>query len=1328
MGEQFIHTFSKGINQDLHKSVVGSDTSLDITNFRLIESKGETTGALETVEGNMLGYSTYYVTYPGYSNPTLADDTYHVLIGTINFNGNPYIVGQEFIVDHTITPTIIQDSTGSYVSTNYTFDKDHLICGSIVLREKLYLFTTTNIIATPISGESNIYEISFDSNNHITSCTLIYTDSDNEVGLLLFSTANPITGIGRYETNNIKKIYWVDGFNPIRFFNASTILTNNGLTYAAVFNKYFSTDKFEFLSDSELVTAELNGVVSGNIYNGTVQYAYQLYRQNGSETSFSETTDIIHVTQSNEFESTSANYRGSSPDENSGKGFKLKIDLSGNDGYNRMRVVAIHHSTLDDESSIRIAGEINIDSTGDVVYFTDTGESYGLYTLEEFSIISNRIFVAQDIKEKDDRLFAANISEESFDITGWDSRSYRFNAAGLTRIYDIDGSYYTVSSAGVVTGYYSGGTPTGFTATNWEVPETADCINWYNDLSKDGTSANEFLYTSGGTKLGSTGKNISLEVTKEIIKIDKYAGGVATNLYESTDATLLSSYTGFANPYVTLNQRHLQSGETYRIGIQFSDGKGRWSFPQWVTDFRLPRLGTNGTSDIYTNIYNGGASDTYIGKDGLRFKVNVSNKPSDATGFRLMYVPRSSEDRTIRATGVLERVLTNRPDSINGITASGDTLVRFISPEVNFNKNISQQTNDRLSYVGYIPDNNTYRVEFGVPDASHNEYIVKVIASSDLTWNGGSTVTTRFSDITDMQIVDPGSSSSADKVNIASTDYYNYNSTVGIKAKGGTVLVIAPSKTTWDAWGKTNAIVQYERDLFGSQYGGNTYEVRSNNEYIPLMPVSTTYGSLIDVSGGDTFSSYFDYASMLWDLNFDAVASNDSLHEALYIPNESSINCDVQLNKSYSDYYGTPVYGELIQEYSGTHKDTGGNKFYQEDPLYQYNSVYSQVNNIVLYSAKPFDFVATEEFDTRVLASNRKYNGEESDSWTKFATNEYIDVQSKYGPINNLYVFKDRLMYFQDKAFGTLSVNDRALIQDNNPGKLVLGTGDLLNRYDYISENVGNKHKLGIINSNNSLYWFYDDEKALYVFTGNEQPLSKVKGLQSWFSDHFTTGDSMLAVYDNKYNEVLFTPQGSSNGMTVAYNEFTNSFGSFYNFKPSWYARLYTDHILSSSDDYIIYLHNVSTANDDNRCTFYGTIYAASIEFIVNDKYNAIKVFDNIFFNTEEFTAGKGDNYEHTFDKLKVYNSFQNSGEIILTKGSTIERRENEWYLAVPRNAVDKNISTHPDIQDPANIDQGQLFKARMRDNHMIIKLTYDTNEARLVVPYVGGTYRYSRR
>ena len=112
-------------------------------------------------------------------------------------------------------------------------------------------------------------------------------------------------------------------------------------------------------------------------------------------------------------------------------------------------------------------------------------------------------------------------------------------------------------------------------------------------------------------------------------------------------------------------------------------------------------------------------------------------------------------------------------------------------------------------------------------------------------------------------------------------------------------------------------------------------------------------------------------------------------------------------------------------------------------------------------------------YDTRVHYSNRKINNEAIDNWSSTMPLNFIDVDSRYGEITDLKLFKDKLIYWQKHAIGVLSVNERMLVTTEDDNKLALGYGGILDRYDYISTIYGmNNNERCCIDSDSTLYWW----------------------------------------------------------------------------------------------------------------------------------------------------------------------------------------------------------------------------------------------------------------
>jgi len=78
---------------------------------------------------------------------------------------------------------------------------------------------------------------------------------------------------------------------------------------------------------------------------------------------------------------------------------------------------------------------------------------------------------------------------------------------------------------------------------------------------------------------------------------------------------------------------------------------------------------------------------------------------------------------------------------------------------------------------------------------------------------------------------------------------------------------------------------------------------------------------------------------------------------------------------------------------------------------------------------------------------------------------------------------------------------------------------------------------------------------------------------------------------------------------------------------------------------------------------------------------------------------------------------------------SATARKERTWSMVVPRNVIDADVSTNPDIFDTDNWDNTQTFKERMRDKYMTCEFSYyNENTNVFSVPFISTVYRKSVR
>jgi hypothetical protein len=218
---------------------------------------------------------------------------------------------------------------------------------------------------------------------------------------------------------------------------------------------------------------------------------------------------------------------------------------------------------------------------------------------------------------------------------------------------------------------------------------------------------------------------------------------------------------------------------------------------------------------------------------------------------------------------------------------------------------------------------------------------------------------------------------------------------------------------------------------------------------------------------------------------------------------------------------------------------SGSNPKEYESNSYTLPTIYTQENNAVeKFYAKDFALNLTEEYPHRLWASEVKIDGEFSDSWRQFKIANIRDVDGIYGPINALKTFKDNLLFYQDRAFGIASLDERSIIQDDSGQQLILGTGGVFPDYGYVSTNTGTMHQYSVVDTDSAVYHFDARLRKLFQYTGQANGISDVLGLSSFLDSNLSGSilntDKTLSeinggnigvhsVQDLRYNRVLFT-------------------------------------------------------------------------------------------------------------------------------------------------------------------------------------------------------------
>lgn len=507
--------------------------------------------------------------------------------------------------------------------------------------------------------------------------------------------------------------------------------------------------------------------------------------------------------------------------------------------------------------------------------------------------------------------------------------------------------------------------------------------------------------------------------------------------------------------------------------------------------------------------------------------------------------------------------------------------------------------------------------------------------------------------------------------------------------------------------------MNYRRNLYGVQYGGYSYTSRANNQYVAASPpYLKTNTSIKEVYGGDTFIGMFECLYNTATNEETRPANEDP--DVILFPVETSINLPLKLDDGYTRQRYAGERMQYLHDEAGIYADdnieTGTPTLilYQEEDLYRYNTVYSKTNTAKLFVPKPFDWVSLQNFDTRVYASDQKINGEVSDSWLKFRTDQFIELDPQYGPLTVLQTVTTKLCFFQPKAFGTISVNERALLQTDTQAQLSLGTGDLLERYDYAKTDIGCSHWRHIVLTPNALYWVDAINQSMFMFTKGPEEISLMKGMNSWFRDNIVErkdmntvlGEAMHMFYDPEYREVYLIDNAQNFGLI--WNELTNGFVCRTDSQP-WYTINYLEKVLGTTNLRQFHRHNDFVGN---RGQIYGSYREISLTLLINPSQHDISVFNNFEWLTEcfddDFVQGLVDQ-RLTWQNLEMWNDYQHTGVIPLIVGDNVKRRMRKWRYTIPRARYARDgVTLLPDSQR----------YARMRDSHMFARFSYTNGTA----------------
>lgn len=471
-------------------------------------------------------------------------------------------------------------------------------------------------------------------------------------------------------------------------------------------------------------------------------------------------------------------------------------------------------------------------------------------------------------------------------------------------------------------------------------------------------------------------------------------------------------------------------------------------------------------------------------------------------------------------------------------------------------------------------------------------------------------------------------------------------------------------------------LVKTKTEIYlGGIYGGNSYEDKQRTNYIEIgeyKKLTSLDPVNIIASPGDTFVNNFRFLRVVKRDENVMLQGTIQQEEMIEFLTETTINLKNRNDTSATEW---------------------DSKFFNIDTDYhKYNRVYSQLPDLIKRRNLNYNFKKISKFDTNIIASKLKTAGELIDSWTDILQNEVMTLNGKFGAINSLVSFQDEMYAIQDKAFAYVSISPRIQIQGSDGLAVQLGTGNVLDRYKYVSTENGTVNKFGVVTTEKGVYFFDVLNKTFTIFKGQVEGLSNTKSMHSFFINNTIDSDLILdnpvlktgisCGYDYINNDVLMTfhQHKIENSLsvykpyTLSFNEDADYFVSFYDYTPSFYISRGDYFITTNSNNRKIYRQGVGQYN-----TFYDVKYPSYVTLNVNPAADFDCLFDNINFKSEVYSydALTGlytiDNPDKTLTGIRAYTDHLDSNTgtavtpLISGRNNNLRRKFRDWNALIPR-------------------------------------------------------------
>ena len=239
-------------------------------------------------------------------------------------------------------------------------------------------------------------------------------------GKLNFKTGYPIEALFNYETEDIQKVYWIDGINQLRCINIADTTTN------------YNDNSFDSIKEIDSVpSVDLSLSAGGKFTAGVLQYYITYFNKFSSESPILYTSPLLHIAYGG---------RGGNTNDGINTAYRLKISDLDNSNWEYIRIYATHRTSLEATPEGSIIAEIKIPDNK-TIDFTDYGSNRVSIDPNELHFVGGKHIVADTMTAKDQVLFLGNLKIDTNKTINYDAVNSLF--ADLRANGTIDNFFFT---------------------------------------------------------------------------------------------------------------------------------------------------------------------------------------------------------------------------------------------------------------------------------------------------------------------------------------------------------------------------------------------------------------------------------------------------------------------------------------------------------------------------------------------------------------------------------------------------------------------------------------------------------------------------------------------------------------------------------------------------------------------------------------------------------------------------------------------------------------------------------------------------------------------